>query len=272
MNVKKFSLYKVICISTFLLILIISGSLINENLISSNFSEKSMSPSAQHIFGTDHLGRDVFFRTIKGLSTSLIIGLLASFFSAIIALFIGICAGIMPKFIDNTLGFVIDLVLSIPHLILLILISFSLGRGVYGVVIGLIFSHWTSLARIIRAEVLSLKEEQYVKVSKKFGKSNFYIIIHHILPHLVPQFIIGTVILFPHAILHEASITFLGFGLPPEIPAIGVMLSESISYIQAGHWWLLLSGVCLILVVLMFDSFGKNLKVLMSNNEYLGVK
>ncbi len=272
MNIKKIALIKVVSISILMFLLIIIGIFLDENLVSTNFDIKNMPPSIEHIFGTDHLGRDVFLRTIKGLSTSLIIGLLASLFSAIIALVIGVSAGIMPKIVDDTFGFIIDLVLSIPHLILLILISFSLGRGLYGVVIGLIFSHWTGLARIIRAEVLSLKEEQYIKISKKLGKSNFYIIKQHILPHLVPQFIIGTVILFPHAILHEASITFLGFGLPPEMPAIGVMLSESMSNIQTGHWWLLLSGVCLVFVVILFDSLGKNLKTLLSNDSYLGVK
>ncbi len=272
MNIRKKAYLKVISIVFLLMAIILTGVFTGDTLISSNFDIKSSAPSIEHIFGTDHLGRDLFFRTLKGLSTSLLIGLLASFFSAIIGLIIGISAGVMPKFIDSTFGFIIDLVLSIPHLILLILISFSLGRGLSGVVFGLIFSHWTGLARIIRAEVLSLKEEQFIKISKKLGKSNLYIIIHHILPHLLPQFIIGTVILFPHAILHEAAITFLGFGLSPEAPAIGVMLSESMSYIQSGHWWLLLSGVCLVLIVLLFDSLGKNVKILFTNDITLGVK
>ena len=272
MNIKKLALIKTIAIGIFILSLILIGICLNNSLIESNFDVKNLSPSFSHLFGTDSLGRDIFFRTIKGLATSLTIGLLASIFSAIIALIIGVLSGLLPKGIDDCFGFLIDLVLSIPHLILLILISFSLGRGLYGVAVGLILSHWTGLARIIRAEVLSLKEEQYVKISKKLGKSNFYIIMHHLLPHLLPQFIIGTVILFPHAILHEASITFLGFGLPPESPAIGVMLAESMAYLQTGKLWYLLPGVCFVIIVLLFDILGKNFKILLQKDVYLEEK
>ncbi len=272
MNKKKQSLIKVIIVTCIIVFVAIYGFMIEDIYITSNFNNVNQSPSWQHLFGTDHLGRDVFLRTIKGLSTSLTIGIFASFFSAIIALFVGVVAGIAPKWVDQTLGFIIDFVLSIPHLILLIIISFSLGRGLEGVTIGLIVSHWTGLSRIIRAEVLSLKEENYIKISKQFGKSNWYIIFNHILPHVKGQFIIGIILLFPHAILHEASITFLGFGLPPEMPAIGVMLSESMSYIQTGTYWLLFPGICLVILVLLFDSLGKNIKRMLSNDDYLGVR
>ncbi len=268
---KKKALHKVILISAILFLFIIIGCMIQEES-TANFAHKSSEPSLTHWFGTDHLGRDVFLRTVTGLSTSLIIGLLASLLSACIALAVGVVAGIFPKGVDTTIGFIIDLVLSIPHLMLLILISFAVGRGLQGVVIGLICSHWTSLARIIRGEVLSLKQEPYIQVSKKLGKSSLFIVKSHILPHVIPQFIIGTVILFPHAILHEAAITFLGFGLSPESSAIGVLLSESLRYIQAGMWWLVLPGICLVVVVLLFDSLGKNCKILLSTDMHLGLK
>ncbi len=267
---KKKSLIKVIVIAIFLILLVFTGFFIDESFVASNFDTKSQPPSFIYLFGTDHLGRNVFYRTLKGLSNSLILGLGASFLSAILALFVGISAGVFPKAFDNVIGFIIDLLMSIPHLVLLILISFCVGRGMHGVIIGLIFSHWTGLARIIRGEILSLKEEPYIKISHKLGNSNFYIIKNHMIPHLIPQFIIGTVLLFPHAILHESSITFLGFGLPPESSAIGIMLSESMSYLQAGNWWLFLPGICLAIVVLLFDSLGKNLKYLLSNDNFRG--
>ncbi len=264
---KKKSLIKVLIISLVIFTLVFLGLLIKESSIVSDFSIKNQPPSISHIFGTDQLGRDIFIRTIKGLSTSLIIGLGASVISGIIALILGISAGILPKKIDDAIGFLIDLIMSVPHLILLILISFALGRGLQGIVVGLICSHWTGLARVIRAEVLTLKEEQYIKMSEKLGKPKIFIIRHHILPHIIPQFIIGVVILFPHAILHESAVTFLGFGLPPESAAIGVMLSESLNHIQTGNWWFFIPGVCLVVVVILFDIMGNNLKTIISSEN-----
>lgn len=94
-----------------------------------------------------------------------------------------------------------------------------------------------NLARVIRGEILQVREAAYVGIAKQLGKSPWYIARWHIFPQILPQFLVGLVLLFPHAILHEASITFLGFGLPPEKPAIGVILSESMSYLSTGKWW-----------------------------------
>src|SRR5699024_9696633 len=111
-------------------------------------------------------------------------------------------------------------------------------------------SHWPSLARVIRGEVLQLRGAVYVRTAEKLGVSRLTIARRHLLPHLLPQFLTGLVLQFPHAILHEASVTFLGFGLSPEQPAIGVILSESMSYLTTGKWWLaVFPGLSLVLVV-----------------------
>ena len=111
-------------------------------------------------------------------------------------------------------------------------------RGLKGVVIGVALTHWPSLARLIRAEVIQLRESPYIQISCKLGKSSWYIARKHMLPHLVPQFIVGLVLMFPHAILHESSITFLGFGLSTEQPAIGIVLSEAMQYLITGKCWI----------------------------------
>lgn len=129
---------------------------------------------------------------------------------------------------------------------------------------GIAATHWCSLARLIRGEVLQLRSMQYVAVSRKLGKSGGWILAHHLLPHLGPQFLVGLVLMFPHAILHEASVSFLGFGLPPEQPAIGIILSESMRYIGAGMWWpAVLPGLTLVLIVLLIDKLGDNLRMVM---------
>ena len=130
-------------------------------------------------------------------------------------------------------------------------------------ILGVASTHWTSLARLIRGEVLQLKEQQYIKMARKLGKSNFYIATKHMVPHLFPQFLVGLILLFPHAILHESSITFLGFGLSNEQPAIGIILSEAMKYLITGKWWLaLFPGLMLVLTVVCFYTVGEGIRKL----------
>ncbi|MCR1899390.1 ABC transporter permease [Irregularibacter muris] len=240
------------------------GLSVGEKDIKADFSQKNQSLSLKHIFGTDWMGRDMFLRTLKGLSTSILIGLVASLMSAIIAVVIGALAGVGPKWLDQGILWLIDLVMGIPHMVLLILISFAVGRGVKGILIGISLTHWTSLARLIRGEALQLRNEIYIQVSKRLGKGNVYILKKHVLPYILPQVLVGTILMFPHAILHEASITFLGFGLSPEQPAVGIILSESMKYLSTGMWWLaVFPGISLVLIVLLFDKLGENIKRLL---------
>lgn len=238
----------------------VSGILISNEAITGSFLNAKQSPSLKHPFGTDALGRDLFFRTLKGLSISITIGLVTSVISAIIATLVGIVAATGSKRIDAFINWVIDLVMSVPHTILIILISFALGRGLKGLIVGICATHWCSLARLIRGEVLQLRSQQYVAVSRKLGKSSVWILTNHMLPHLLPQFFVGLVLMFPHAILHEASISFLGFGLSPEQPAIGIILSESMRYLSTGMWWAaVLPGLTLVLIVLLVDKMADSL-------------
>ena len=216
-----------LCISGFLLAIIlgvfIAGICISDDMVAADFSRKNLAPSWEHLFGTDWMGRDMLLRTIKGLSISITVGLVGSGVSAVIATIVGIVAATGSKGLDSFINWLIDLVMGVPHLVLLILISFVCGKGLTGLLIGLAVTHWTSLARLIRSEVLQIRSQQYIAVSRKLGHNSGWILIRHILPHMVPQFIIGLVLLFPHAILHESSLSFLGFGLPPEQPAIGII-------------------------------------------------
>ncbi len=114
---------------------------------------------------------------------------------------------------------------------------------------------------MVRAEVISVRSSQYVRAAYKMGKSRFSVAWGHVIPHVLPVYLVGVILLFPHAVMHEASITFLGFGLPAEEPAIGVILSESMKYIAMGKWWLMLfPGLMLLLAVMLFDIIGENLK------------
>lgn len=240
------------------------GIFIPEEAVAGSFLNAKKAPSWEHPFGTDALGRDLLMRTLKGLSVSITVGIAASVISAVIAVFVGIAAATGLKRLDAFINWCIDLVMGVPHTILVILISFALGRGLKGLLVGIAATHWCSLARLIRGEVLQLCSQQYVAVSRKLGKSSGWILVHHLLPHLVPQFFVGLILLFPHAVLHEASISFIGFGLPPEQPAIGIILSESMRYISTGMWWqAVLPGLILVLIVLLVDKLGDNLRMIL---------
>lgn len=228
-----------------------------------NYADKFMSPSLAHPFGTDFQGRDMFYRCIKGLSNSIVIGILASVVSSIVALIMGIASAIVGGWLDRFVNWCVDLCMGLPHLVLLILISFMMGKGVKGVTIAVALTHWPSLTRIVRAEVMSLRNSQYVQCAYKMGISKTRVAFTHMVPHVLPAYLIGLVLLFPHAIMHEASVTFLGFGLPAEMPAIGVILSEAMKHIATGKWWLaLFPGLILLIAVILFDNIGENLKKL----------
>lgn len=237
------------------------GMLIPDAAVAGSFLNAKQPPSFRYPFGTDALGRNLLLRTLKGLAVSMTVGFAASAVSGVIAVLAGIAAVAGSKHMDTFINWLIDLVMGVPHTILVILISFALGRGLKGLLVGISATHWCSLARLIRGEVLQLRSRQYVAVSRKMGKSGGWILLHHLLPHLAPQLLVGLILMFPHAILHEASVSFLGFGLPPEQPAIGIILAESMRYLSAGIWWpAVLPGLTLVLIVLMMDKLGEQLE------------
>jgi peptide/nickel transport system permease protein len=258
-----------ISVSLFLLILIfICGNLVKDEAIGMNLAQRNMTPSAAHFFGTDWLGRDVFQRTLKGLSLSLLIGVFASVISSVIGALLGISAALGGKILDRVILWLTDVFMGMPHLIFLILISFAFGKGAKGIAIGVILTHWTRIIRVIRAEVLQIKITPYITVSRNFGKSSAFIAFHHIIPHILPSFSVGLILLFPHAILHESAMTFLGFGLAPHQPGIGVMLSEAMDYLSTGQWWVaLMPGLSLLLLVRLFDILGEEVQRLL--NPYI---
>ncbi len=253
-----------ICLAlAFLSIIVIAGATMSPEAYKPDYSAKKLVPSAQHWFGTDYLGRDMFWRTVKGLHTSILIGFLAATLSSVMALILGIVSATAGGKIDKFVNWTVDLCMGVPHLVLLMLISFMLGRGVTGVIVAVAVTHWPSLTRVLRAEVLQLRSAQYVATAAKLGQSRWFIARKHIVPHVFPQFIVGLILLFPHAILHEAAITFLGYGLPLDMPAIGVILSESMKHLATGMWWLaFFPGLALLLTVIMFNTIGDKIKLL----------
>lgn len=271
MNYRKRLLWMAILILILLAAIVIAGDCIPSELYTENFRIKKQAPSLEHLFGTDAAGRDMLFRSLKGLSTSVKIGLGSAIVSAVLALALGLAAALLGGFADSLITWLIDLCMSIPHLVLMIMISMLVGKGSKGVALAVALTHWPGITRIVRAEVKQISTATFIRTAQKLGQSRLKIALFHIFPHVFPQFIVGLVLMFPHAIMHEASITFLGFGLSMDSPAIGVILSESMKYLTVGLWWLaVLPGSMLIAVVILFNILGKNIEVLL--NPYTGQK
>lgn len=226
-----------------------------------SLDDRRHSPSWGAWFGTDWLGRDMLARTLVGLKLSLFVGVVAATISALIALALAAASAVFGGWVTAIVNWLVDLFLALPHLVLLILIAFALGGGTKAVVIAVAVTHWPSLTRVLQAQAKVVVSSDYVALSRSFGRSRRFVMGRHVARHLVPHFVVGLVLLFPHAILHEAALSFLGLGVDPSRPAIGILLSESMRFLSTGMWWLaVLPGVCLLLVVKTVDVIGDNLR------------
>ncbi|MEL6900745.1 MAG: ABC transporter permease [Cyanobacteria bacterium J06606_4] len=263
-NRRQKTLAAIVLGSIFLLGIIVSPWMLGDSGLSTVLMQRNQPPTLGHPFGTDWLGRDMLRRSLHGLSLSLRVGLLAASVSALIGTGLGLIAGTLGGWVDAVIIWIIDVFFSLPHLVLLILIAFAVGGGTQGVVIAVALTHWTSLARVIRAEVLQVSSADYVQLSRRLGKPPLWIARHHMVPHVVPQLLVGLILLFPHAILHEAALSFIGIGLSPHLPAIGIILAESMRHLSTGYWWLgVMPGGLLLLSVKAFDWLGENVRSLL---------
>lgn len=254
--------------AAFIVLIAVLAWLLGDLGIRTNLPARSQAPSLAHLFGTDQLGRDMLARTVKGLSQSLQIGIVAATISGLIAVALALAATMLGRLANSVVSLLVDMAIGLPHLITMVLIAFAMGGGRVAVITAVALTHWPRLARVLRAEILQVLSSDYVKVSRAFGVGRAAIARRHVLPHLVPQFLVGTLLMLPHAILHEAGLTFLGFGLEPGTPAIGVMLSEAMRFLTAGDWWLgVFPGLGLLVLVLAFDAAGNGVRALVSPRE-----
>lgn len=264
-NRRKSTLFLFGFVCLLLISVTFAGGALSGTAAAADFTRKNLAPCLSHPFGTDWMGRDMLERTLAGLSLSIRVGALTAALSGGVALALGTASAALGGRVDALISWVIDLVMGIPHILLIILISIACGRGFWGVTAGVALTHWPALARLVRGEVLQLRRAPWLLAARRLGMSRGKILRNHLLPHLLPQLLTGLILQFPHAILHEAGVTFLGFGLSPERPAIGVILEESMGYLAAGRWWLaLFPGVSLVLIVLLFALAGERLRLLLS--------
>ncbi|MEV8598307.1 ABC transporter permease [Streptomyces griseoviridis] len=198
---------------------------------------KLLSPSWSHPFGTDDLGRDLLLRCVYGLRVSLLVGVAAALAATVIGTAVGVMAGALGGWADRALMRVVDTVSSVPHLLLGIFIVAMFRPGVWPVVVSVALTHWLSTARIVRAEVLSLRSRPYIDAAVSGGASRWRVAVRHLLPGVLPQAALAAVLMVPHAMWHESALSFLGLGLPTHMASLGNLIQGARGSLLAGQWW-----------------------------------
>ncbi len=228
-------------------------------------------PSAQHLFGVDPLGRDVFARVLYGARISLLVAFVATGLSMIVGVTLGMVAGFYRGWVDMAISRLIDLLLAFPILLLALGIAAacSLGHGCLGgllkpglvvVIFVIAFVNWTYIARIVRGQVLSLREKEFVEAARSLGASNTRIIFREILPNLVAPIIVYSTLIIPQNILFEAALSFLGAGIQPPTASWGAMLADATSIYNTAWWYMVFPGAALLITVLAFNLVGDGLQ------------
>jgi len=218
--------------------------------------------SDAHLLGTDHLGRDVLSRLIFGARVSMIVGLTAVLIAGVTGTILGIISGYLGGWVDQAIMRLTDTWLALPALTFAIFLAAVVGPSELNIIVILGLVYWTRYARVIRGEVLSLKERDFVRLAVVAGCSKRTIMRKHILPNVINSAIVIATLMIGVVIISEASLSFLGVGVPPPKPAWGLMLADGKKGMMAGYWWLtVLPGCCIMLMVLSANLFGDWLRV-----------
>src|SRR6266567_4536500 len=229
--------------------------------IGENESGGPVPPSGTFWFGTDSNGRDLFIRILYGARVSLAVGVLATGISVALGVLLGLTAGFIGGFVDTVIARVIDVMLSIPFLILAISIAYVSGPSLWLVIVIVGVLSFTYLARIVRGQVISIKGREFIEAARALGAGPWRIMFIDLLPNVMAQVIVYASLLIPAAIVFEASLSFLGVGVPPPTADWGEMISTSAGYYQYGYWWFLFfPSVALLITTLAFNIFGDSVR------------
>jgi len=225
-----------------------------------NLERKLLPPNSVNWLGTDNLGRDVFSRLLNGAYISLTFGFVAVFVSLFIGVVVGAVAGYFGKWVDNLIMRAVDALMCFPTFFLILTAVALLGPSIFNIIFVIGLVSWTGTARLVRAEFLTLRESSYVQAARALGQSGWKIIFRHILPNAAAPILVTAVLGVPEAILAEAGLSFLGFGVQPPQATWGNIIADGKTYILDAWWLILFPGLAILLAALSFYLTGDALR------------
>ncbi|WP_199425848.1 ABC transporter permease [Thermaerobacillus caldiproteolyticus] len=255
-----------------LLLVIVLMSIIGPHLVPYNYSDQNLMnsnkpPSSKHWFGTDDLGRDMWSRTWYGARISLTIGFVAAFIDLVMGILVGGVSGYMAgrgklgDRIDSILMRIVEILYGIPYLLVVILLMVIMEPGLWTIIAALSITGWVGMARIIRGQILQLKQQEYVMAAQKLGTSHAKIIFRHLLPNTLGIIIVNLTFTIPQAIFAESFLSFLGLGVQAPFASWGTMANDALGVILSGQWWrLFFPGFMISLTMFAFNAFGDGLQ------------
>lgn len=216
-------------------------------------------PNSRNLFGTDQLGRDIFARVVFGLRTSLIVGILVRGLSMAAGTMLGLISGYFPKAVDDVIMRITDIMLAFPVILLAMTVTAVLGPGLVTVCVALALVAWPDVARLVRGQVLAIREQSYVEAARCVGAGNWRILLRHVLPNCMGPIVVAFSMGIPGAIMYEAGLSFFGFGIQPPTPSLGSIISDGRGYITVAPWYPGFPGLVLTLLVLSVNLVGDGL-------------
>lgn len=217
-------------------------------------------PSAEHWLGTDDFNRDLLSRALFGMQISLSVGLLAMAISLVVGMMVGAVAGYAGGLIDNVLMRLVDIFLSVPSFVLFLALSAALQTSIWTIVFIIGMFSWMDVARLVRAEFLSLKARDYILAARALGATPWRLVFHHLLPNAAAPLIVAATLAVPSAILSESALSFIGLGVPPPDASLGSMLQDAKAWLTTAWWMWLVPGFLISMIVLAFNFVGDGLR------------
>lgn len=257
---NKLALIGIIVLAVIILAAIFAPVLTKYDYYTQNLDEKLLTPSKAHIMGTDKFGRDIFTRILYGARVSLKIGFISMAIATVSGIVIGLICGFYGGALDNILMRIMDIMLSIPGLVLAIAIAASLGGGMKSLIIAVSVSSIPGYARIVRGQVMSVKGKEFVEASRVLGASNTSLMFKEILPNCLAPVIVQMTLGVGYAILSAASLSFIGMGIEPPMPEWGQMLSEGREFIRDYPHITMFPGISIALTILALNIVGDGLR------------
>jgi len=265
---KKNAVFGAIVLGLFVLIAILAPVLIPHDPDQQNLALRLAPPigfglegaSLEHPLGNDNLGRDILSRLIVGSRVSLMVGVSTVFLASLVGSVLGAMAGYYRGTFDNLVMRLVDIWMAFPALLLAIAFGAALGSGLINLVFALALTNWVIFSRLVRAEVLTLREQEFVQAAKAMGARDRRIIAHHVLPNVLPSILVIATLQMGTVIIAEASLSFLGIGVQSSVPTWGGMLADGREFMRQAWWLSAFPGIAISIVVLSVNLFGDGLR------------